>query len=658
MFTAALQASPLTWFPGPPLDSPRSGAATAIFSGSNLLIGGDSSAVQALAATNIYWTYFTPFYGATIAPGAVAAGGLIIFYGGNDGAASTSATFGYSTSDGSIPFAPMSVARSQLGYAPDRNGLAYAIGGLDDTGIPLASGERYDLDLNAWAPIASLSSARYNFPAVFNGTNYIYVFGGRTNTSAGAEIASVLRYSVSANSWTALSPMPIAVAGSAATLGPDGKIYVVGGLSGGVATSAVQVYDPAANSWALSSPLPEALSTCAVGTDSLGRLVVMGGMDADGNDVSDVWRSEQLSAPDTAPVFVSYPATSATFNVAYISSISATGNPQPTYLLMSGPAGMQVDTYSGAITWTPQSDQIGSNSVTIRATNYAGFADWNFAITVPYPPPTAPTNLTVVAVTEYSVTLAWAPLDPVYGPITYTAYLKHVLHDPRGSGSTVWYTQIGTNSDIPTMTITGLTPGLSQAYYITASGPGGTSGYAAIGATTLSPQPPTNLHVTGLTSTTVSLAWDPSPGPVAIASYEVWGWINGGISYSIYGTGITNTTFTVTGLVPGSIHEWGVRAHDAGGYASGFDYGPTVMNPIPAPATLAAAGTVQGSGFQLTISEGGSVLQTILIQATTDPSDPTSWHEIGSLLPTSNPFTFTDPDAAQYPTRFYRVIAP
>lgn len=657
---ACLSAAPLTWSHGPPLDSPRSGAATTIFSGgNNLLIGGDSSAVQELGATNAYWTYLTPLYGATIGPGAVADGGMIIFYGGNDGSTSTSAAIGYDSGDGSTPLAPMSVARSQLGYAPDRNGRAYAIGGLDDNGQPLSSGERYDQDLNAWAPIAKLPTARYNFPAVFNRTNYIYIFGGSTNSS-GTETTSVLRYSVSGNSWTAMASMPVAVAGSAATLGPDGKIYVAGGLTGGIATNLVQVYDPAANSWTLSAPLPENLSAAAMGTDSLGRLVVMGGIDADGNDVSDVWRSQQLNAPDIAPVFVSYPSQSATYQVPYVSSINATGNPPPTYLLVTSPAGMQIDPYSGNISWTPQAEQIGTNLITIRATNYAGFADYSFTIAVPYPPPTNPTNLTVVHVTEDSVTLSWDAESPVVGPVTYRVYLRHVLHDPRGSGSTIWYTQIGSDTTVPMITITGLTPGKSQVYYVVASGLGGTSGYGSgIAATTLSPQPPTNLRVTGLTSTTVTLAWDPSPGPVPIANYEVWGWINGGITSAIYGIGITNTTFTVTGLVAGSTHEWGVRAHDAGGYASGFDYGPTVMNPVPAPASLSAVTALAGNGgFQFTISEGGSTLQTVLIQATTDPSDPGSWEEIGSVFPTTNPFTFADSNAAQYPIRFYRVVAP
>jgi len=36
--------------------------------------------------------------------------------------------------------------------------------------------------------------------------------------------------------------------------------------------------------------------------------------------------------------------------------------------------------------------------------------------------------------------------------------------------------------------------------------------------------------------------------------------------------------------------------------------------------------------FQFTVSEGGSVLQTVLIQATTNPTDPNSWCKIGSVL--------------------------
>jgi hypothetical protein len=155
---AALCAAPLTWFPGPSLDTPASGAATTI-AGSlgNLVIGGTSyfsfeSYPESLVATNIYWTPLPPIYSVRIAPGAVANGGIIVVYGGTDGTNSTSTVVGYSPSgDTPLELASMSVARSYLAYAPDGNGRAYAIGGLDDAGQPLFSAERYDPDADSWA---------------------------------------------------------------------------------------------------------------------------------------------------------------------------------------------------------------------------------------------------------------------------------------------------------------------------------------------------------------------------------------------------------------------------------------------------------------------------------------------------------------------------
>ena len=73
---------------------------------------------------------------------------------------------------------------------------------------------------------------------------------------------------------------------------------------------------------------------------------------------------------------------------------------------------------------------------------------------------------------------------------------------------------------------------------------------------------------------------------------------------------------------------------------------------------LSSAAPSASGGFQFTVSEGGNRLQTVLIQATTNLADPNSWVQIGSLLPTTNPFNFTDTNAAQYPMRFYRIVAP
>jgi len=651
------------------VDPPFSGAATTVFSGlGNVLIGGDGFAYyyypltypENLTATSVYWNYLPAIYSLTIGPGAVTSGGTIILYGGTDGTSSSSAVIGYSPSgDTPLTLASMSVPRSYLGYAPDRSGNAYAIGGLDDTGQPLASAERYNPDADTWSAIASLPTARYNFPAVFNGTNQIYIFGGRTNATSGTEIATVLRYSVSANTWTAVAPMPIAAAGSAAVLGVDGKIYVVGGVSGGVTTGVVQVYNPSANTWEISTPLPEALSASAMGVDSLGRLIVMGGMDINGNDVGDVWRSQQMGIPDSAPVFTQYPGTNGSYLAAYASSITATGSPPPTYLLLSGPTGMQVDTYSGAITWTPQGlAQIGTIPVTIRATNYAGYADWTFTINVPNPPPALVTNLTVVGVTEDSVTLSWAPEDPVAGPVTYSVWLRHVLHSPKGSGATIWYTQIGSTVTVPTITITGLAANLAQTYYVVATGPGGSSGYAGISATTLPAPAPTNLRVTGLTSTTIILTWDaPTGGSIPVVSYEVLGWFNGiAAQYPLAYPNINGTTVTITGLTPGTAMLWGVSARDTAGNVSAYDYLPSlVVNPAPVAVQASVPATPPGRNFQFTAN--GEINHTVVVTTTTNPTDPSSWTVLTSFLPTNGTFVIIDTNPPA-PMRFYRVTQP
>ncbi|MGH7993548.1 MAG: kelch repeat-containing protein, partial [Limisphaerales bacterium] len=586
-----LPATPLTWFPGPGMDYPGSAAATVVLPNrGNVVIAGDTAYPEGLIATNIYWTPLGQPFSGNLAPGAVAGGGAIIIYGGNDGISSVSTVINYSPSDGSSSLASMSVPRSYLGYAPDRSGNAYAIGGLDDNNNPLSSAERYSQDAGTWSAIAGLPAARYDFPAVFDGTNQIYIFGGYTDTTSGVEIASALRYSVSKNTWTSLAPLPVAVAGCAAAMGPDGKIYVVGGLSGGVATNLVQVYTPANNSWVMSTPLPEALSAACLGVDSLGRLMVMGGMDANGNDVADVWRSQQLIVPDSPPVFTQLPGTNGTFLGAYTSTIAATGNPQPVYVLVSGPAGMTVDYFSGAITWTPQGlSQIGAIPVTIEATNYAGVTNYSFVITVPNPRPAPVSNLTVVGATENSVTLSWSPEDPVVGAVTYSAWIAHVVHSPKGSGATVTYSQVGSSTTATTITIAGLAAGLTRTYYLVATGAGGASGYnSAISATTLSAPTPNNLRVTGLTSTTISLAWDPPIGPVPVISYDILGVYNGVfVQYPLSFANITNTSFTITGLSPGTALQLGVAAYDVYGNTSAYSYLPSlVVNPLPVAPQL------------------------------------------------------------------------
>ena len=247
----------------------------------------------------------------------------------------------------------------------------------------------------------------------------------------------------------------------------------------------------------------------------------------------------------------------------------------------------------------------------------------------------------------------------MYGSLTYNIYIRHVTHSPKGSLSTITYQLVGSTTST-NVTISGLTPNTSYPFDITATGPGGKSGYAGAGATTLSVPAPANLRVTGLTSTTITLAWDaPAVGELPVASYAIIGWYDGyAAQYPLGYANISNTTFTVTGIAPGTAFLWGVSARDTAGNYSAYDYLPSlVVNPVPTPAAVAAVAAPPSAagGFQFAVQ--ASAMQTTLIQATANLADPSSWVTIATNPP-GKIFTFTDTDSGKFPTRYYRVVSP
>ncbi len=79
------------------------------------------------------------------------------------------------------------------------------------------------------------------------------------------------------------------------------------------------------------------------------------------------------------------------------------------------------------------------------------------------------------------------------------------------------------------------------------------------GGDTEPPTVPGNLRSTGVTSSSVSLAWDPSTDNVGVVAYE----LNNGLT--VPGT---STSVTVTGLAPSTAYTFTVRARDAAGNTS------------------------------------------------------------------------------------------
>ncbi|MBR7831104.1 fibronectin type III domain-containing protein [Actinospica sp. MGRD01-02] len=164
--------------------------------------------------------------------------------------------------------------------------------------------------------------------------------------------------------------------------------------------------------------------------------------------------------------------------------------------------------------------------------------------------PSAPTGLKVTATTSTTASLSWTASS---GATSYKVL--------RGG------TVVGTTTSTG-YTDTGLTAGTSYTYTVEAVNSAGTSSASSsVTATTnaagTAPNAPTGLTVGTVTTTTVPLTWTAATtsGSYAVASYYV---LRGG---SIVGT-TTSTSYTDTGLTPGTTYSYTVEAYDSNGDVS------------------------------------------------------------------------------------------
>jgi hypothetical protein len=478
--------APLTWAAGPNLLTPVGGVSAIQVAGEMTVFGGGSSAVNYVSVANPAWQAsagtFAPNEIGSTSPGVgILPNGMPLVFGGNSGGAISDAVqYDYYTGENTTTVASMTTPRASLGFATDSNFRIYAIGGIDEAGTPLASMEAYTQSTNTWSRLASLPQTLYGESAAFDGNGHIFTFGGVG--ANGAITSTVYEYTISTNSWTTVAAMPFAVRDSAAVLGSNGLLYVLGGITGSGATASVESYNPATNTWNTEAPLPHPVSDEGAVTDYLGRIEVLGGLDANSHPVANVWVSQQLNQPDSAPtITTTAPTTAGTAGYTY--QVLSTANPQATYSLTAFPTGMTINSITGLISWSPSQAQIGGPyTVTVQASNYAGLATQTYNVTVYQTRPTVPSGITQSGETVDSATLSWNASTGPIGVDHYNIYHYYGTgHSGRGGGITYHYDLIGT-STTPTFTITGLPSGGTFSWYtITAVDPNGlSSGYSSL----------------------------------------------------------------------------------------------------------------------------------------------------------------------------------
>jgi N-acetylneuraminic acid mutarotase len=190
------------------------------------------------------------------------------------------------TTDRWAAVSPIPTPRTEPGAAVGPDGKIYVVGGAD-RGHKKNVVEAYDPKNDRWARLKPMPTPREALWAAAargaDGRVRIYAIGGRDRSKPGNGLSIVEAYDPVTDTWAAMAPMPTHRHALVATLGPDGRIYALGGTNDTVAsTDAVEIYDPVKNSWARGTPMPYG-QECAAATSTSGpdgEILVFAGWDA------------------------------------------------------------------------------------------------------------------------------------------------------------------------------------------------------------------------------------------------------------------------------------------------------------------------------------------------------------------------------------------
>jgi fibronectin type 3 domain-containing protein len=276
---------------------------------------------------------------------------------------------------------------------------------------------------------------------------------------------------------------------------------------------------------------------------------------------------------------------------------AAPGAPSATYTTSSSLAFQSLSYYGGNGTGQSSLDEIRVGT--------------SFAAVTPTPvvtTPAAPTGLAATA-GNGQVQLTW---NASAGAANYQVW------DTTGGN----YGEVASAVTGTAYTVTGLTNGTTYTFYVTASNSAGTSNPSVSASATpqglVAPPPPQSLTATAGDAQAM-LSWSAVSGATSYSVYE--GTTSGGESSTPIATGITATTYTVTGLTNGTPYYFTVAAVNANGASSfsneasvtpGTTYGPPTPITVPNYSFEAdqQTGYIYPQGWNFTTS------------ITTPPGDP------------------------------------
>jgi N-acetylneuraminic acid mutarotase len=173
------------------------------------------------------------------------------------------------------------------------NGEVLVAGGGNTTILP--SAELYNQTTGKWTATGSMITARTDHTATLLANGEVLVAGGLSNGGSpiGTSCTSTAEiYNPSTGQWTATGSMTITRGNHTATLLPNGKVLVAGGLCSGGFTypeNSAELYDPSMGTWKATGSMNVARANTAAALLANGQVLTAGG-----NPTSSGARSAEL----------------------------------------------------------------------------------------------------------------------------------------------------------------------------------------------------------------------------------------------------------------------------------------------------------------------------------------------------------------------------
>lgn len=265
--------------------SAAAGSDGRLYAVGGLIGGARSGAVRAYSPGGV-WTSIADMTARYDLAAVTGGDGRLYALGGDAQAGRTAVVEAYSPADNTwVPETSLPAARYALAAAAGFDGRVYALGGITPGVVAATVVYAYSPDKGNWTAVAPMPTGHTYFAAVTGLDGRIYAMGGRLGESGSPASAAVEAYNPATNTWTTLASLPTARYGLAAAVGPDGKIYALGGFapSLGGYTNTVYIYDPVTNSWATGPSLSTARGYLAAATGSDGKIYALGGISSTGS---------------------------------------------------------------------------------------------------------------------------------------------------------------------------------------------------------------------------------------------------------------------------------------------------------------------------------------------------------------------------------------